>query len=389
MIPISYNIRSLAVRKATTLATATGIALVVAVLASSQMLSNGIRNTLGKAGQPSHAIVLRKGADTEMASNLESRMLNLILASPGVKRDSSGAPRGVGEIVLVLALEKPGTSGQMSNVALRGVSDNVLAFRDQVHIVAGRMAKPGSHEVVIGKRLRGQFKGLDIGQHFELKKNLSVEVVGVFEGSGSSSESEIWGDVDLVRSAFGREAMLSSVIVELESPAKFDAFKLAMERDKQLGLQAFPEIAYYEQQSEGTAKLVTWLTGIVVFFFSIGAIIGATITMYAAVAHRQREIGTLRALGFSRLTIMASFLLEAVLLALLGGVVGAIASLAMGFVKFSMMNMTSWSQISFSFDPTPGILASAVLLGGVMGVLGGLFPAFRAARVSPVEAMRD
>jgi putative ABC transport system permease protein len=389
MIPVAYNIRSLAVRKATTIATATGIALVVAVLASSQMLSNGIRNTLGKAGQPGRAIVLRKGADTEMSSNLENRMLNLILAAPGVKRDSSGQPRGVGELLVVLALEKPGTSGQMSNVALRGVSDNVFQFRDQVKIVAGRPAKPGSHEVVIGQRLRGQFKGLDIGQKFELKKNLNVETVGVFAGNGSSSESEVWGDVDLVRSAFGRDAMLSSVIVELESPAKFDAFKIAMERDKQLGLQAFPEIQYYEQQSEGTAKLVTWLTGVVVFFFSVGAIIGATITMYAAVAHRRREIGTLRALGFSRTTILFSFLLEAVLLALLGGVTGALASLGMGFVKFSMMNMTSWSEISFSFDPTPGILASAVLLGGMMGVLGGVFPAFRASRVSAVEAMRD
>jgi putative ABC transport system permease protein len=269
------------------------------------------------------------------------------------------------------------------------VSDNVLSFRDQVKIVAGRPARPGSHEVIVGKRLRGQFRGLDIGEKFEIKKNLMVETVGVFEGNGSSSESEIWGDVDLVRSAFGREGMLSSVVVELESPLKFDAFKAAMERDKQLGLQAFPEIAYYEQQSEGTSKLVTWLTGVVVIFFSIGAIIGATITMYAAVAHRQREIGTLRALGFSRLTIMSSFLLEAVILALLGGVAGAIASLAMGFVKFSMMNMTSWSEISFSFDPTPGILATAVLVGGLMGVLGGLFPAFRASRVSPVEAMRD
>jgi putative ABC transport system permease protein len=388
MIPIAYNIRSLAVRKATTIATAAGIGLVVAVLAASQMLGNGIRNTLGKAGQVDHAIVLRKGADTEMASNLEGRQLNLILAAPGVKHDSSGAPRGVGELLIVIALEKP-NSVQMSNVAIRGVSDNVLSFRDQVKIVAGRPARPGSHEVIIGKRLRGQFRGLDIGQKFEIKKNLMVETVGVFEGNGSSSESEIWGDVDLIRSAFGREGMLSSVVVELESPLKFDAFKVAMERDKQLGLQAFPEIAYYEQQSEGTSKLVTWLTGVVVIFFSIGAIIGATITMYAAVAHRQREIGTLRALGFSRLTIMSSFLLEAVILALLGGLAGAIASLAMGFVKFSMMNMTSWSEISFSFDPTPGILATAVLTGGLMGVLGGLFPAFRASRVSPVEAMRD
>lgn len=289
----------------------------------------------------------------------------------------------------MIALEKPGQTELISNVTLRGVSDNVFSFRNKARIVEGRPAKPGSHEVVIGQRLRGQFKGLQLGEKFELKKNLMVETVGVFEAEGSSSESEIWCDVDLVRSAFGREGLLSSVLVELESPTKFDAFKNAMERDKQLGLQALPEVQYYEAQSEGTASLVTWLTGVVVFFFSIGAIIGATITMYAAVAHRKREVGTLRALGFSRLTIMSSFLLESVILALIGGIAGALASLAMGMVKFSMMNFNSWSEITFSFDPTPGILGGAVLVGGIMGVLGGIFPAFRAARTSPVEAMRD
>jgi len=389
MIPISYNIRSLAVRKATTIATALGVALVVAVLSASQMLSNGIKNTLGKAGEPNNAIVLRKGADTEMASSLESRMLNLILAAPGIKRDNAGAPRGIGELLVVIALEKPDTSGQVSNVTLRGVSEGALAFHDKVRIVEGRPARPGAPEALIGKRIRGQFKGLEIGQSFEIKKNLEVKAVGVFEADGSSNESEIWTDLDLVRSAFGREGMLSSVLVELESATKFDAFKTAMERDKQLGLQTLPEVAYYEQQSEGTAKLVSWMMGIVVFFFSIGAIIGAMITMYAAVAHRKREVGTLRALGFSRLTILSSFLLESTILAFIGGTVGAVASLAMGFVKFSMMNFNSWSEISFSFDPTPGILATALLIGGVMGVLGGIFPAFRASRTSPVEAMRD
>jgi putative ABC transport system permease protein len=389
MIPIAYNIRSLAVRKATTIATALGIALVVFVLSASRMLSNGIRNTLGKSGEEGHAIVMRKGADTEMASTLETKHVNLILAAPGVKRDSSGAPRGLGELMLVIALEKVSMKDQVSNVILRGVPDNVFAVRDKVKVVAGRPLRPGSDEVMVGKRLRGQFRGLEIGQSFELKKNRKVQTVGVFEASGSSHESEIWGDVDVVRSSFGREGTLSSVSVELESPAKFDIFKTAMERDKQLGLQAFPEIEYFEQQSEGTTNLVNWLSGVIVFFFSVGAIIGAMITMYAAVAHRKREVGTLRALGFSRATIMASFLLESVLLALLGGVAGSLASLAMGLVKFSMMNFSSWATISFSFDPTPGILAFAVLVGGAMGVLGGLFPAFAAARTSPVEAMRD
>jgi putative ABC transport system permease protein len=389
MIPISYNIRSLAVRKTTTIATALGIALVVFVLASSQMLSNGIRNTLGKAGEAGHAVVLRKGADNEMASNLETRLINLIYAAPGVKRDESGQALGVAELVIVIALEKPGTGGLVSNVSVRGVTDNVLQFRPHAKISEGRAAQPGADEAVIGRRLRGQYVGLDLGQSFEIKKNLNLKVVGIIDAEGSSQESEIWTDVEIVRSAFGRDGIVSSVSVALESPAKFDTFRAAMESDKQLGLQTMTEPAYYEKQSEGTAGLVTFLGGAIVFFFSVGAIIGAMITMYAAVSHRKREVGTLRALGFSRSTILFSFLLEAVLLSLLGGLVGALASLGMGFVHFSMMNFNSWSEITFSFDPAPEIVVGALLVGGFMGILGGLFPAVQAARTSPVEAMRD
>lgn len=389
MIPISYNLRSLAVRKTTTIATAAGIALVVFVLASSQMLSNGIHNTLGKAGQADHAIVLRKGADNEMSSNLETKLINLIYAAPGVKRDASGQPIGVAELVLVIALEKPGTNGLVSNVAVRGVPDNVLEYRKHAKIIAGRAAQPGADEAVIGKRLRGQFAGLELGQSFEIKKNLNLKVVGIIDAEGSSQESEIWTSVDIIRSAFGRDGVVSSVSVALESAAKLDTFKAAMESDKQLGLQTMSETVYYEKQSEGTAGLVTFLGGAIVFFFSVGAIIGAMITMYGAVAHRKREVGTLAALGFSPFTILLSFLLEAVLLSLLGGVVGALASLSMGFVHFSMINLNSWSEITFSFDPTPEIIVGALLLGGVMGVLGGLFPAIRAATTSPVEAMRE
>lgn len=389
MIPIRYNLRSLAVRKTTTIATALGIALVVFVLAASQMLSNGIRNTLGKTGDPNRAIVLRKGADGELSSNLETSQVNLVSAAPGIKRDANGRPLTSGEVMLVIALEKPGTNGQVSNVALRGVPGDAFEFRRNAKIVQGRAARPGADEVVIGQRLLGQFSGLSLGEKFEIKKNLDVEVVGVFSAEGSAQESEIWGDLDIVRSSFGREGLVSMVSVELESPSKFDAFKAALESDKQLQLQVSLEPDYYEKQSEGTAMLVTALGGAIVFFFSIGAIIGAMITMYAAVAHRRREVGTLRALGFSRFTIMLSFLLEAVLLALIGGVFGALAALAMGFVKFSMMNFNSWSEVTFSFDPTPQIVFGAVVLGGLMGVLGGLFPAVRAARTSPVEAMRD
>lgn len=389
MIPIRYNIRSLAVRKTTTIATALGVALVVFVLASSQMLSNGIRNTLGRSGDAQRAIVLRKGADNELSSSLESRLVNLVLSAPGVKKSASGAPLGIGELMLVIALDKPGTGGQIANVGLRGVTANVFDFRKSTKIIEGRQARPGADEVVIGQRLNHQFKGLAVGQSFEMKKNLTVQVVGVFASQGSSQESEIWCDLDILRSAFGREGYVSSITVELESPSKLDAFRTNMERDRQLGLQALAEPVYYEKQSESTAMLVTSLGAAIVFFFSIGAIIGAMITMYAAVAHRKREVGTLRALGFSRLTILSSFLLEAVVLALIGGTAGALASLAMGFVKFTMMNFNSWSEITFSFDPTPAILMGSVGLGGAMGVFGGLLPAIRASRVSPVEAMRD
>ncbi len=389
MIPISYNVRSLAVRKTTTFATGFGIALVVFVLAASQMLALGVQKTLGKAGDPSHAFVMRKGADAELSSAIETPKVGLILAGPGVKKDASGKAEGVGEIVVVLALNRADAPDQISNVQLRGIPDDGLGFRDNLHIIAGRPAKPGADEVIIGKRLRGVFKGLDLGQKFEIKKNRQAEVVGVFEAGGASYESEVLADVETVRTSFGREGIVSSVTVKLEGPEKFDAFKAAMNSDKQLGLNAMRETEYYEKQSEGTAKLITFLGGAIVFFFSIGAIIGATITMYAAVSHRRKEVGTLRALGFSRLTILSSFLLESTILAFLGGAVGALCSLAMGLVHFSMMNMASWSEITFSFDPSPQIIARGLVIGALMGVVGGFLPAFRASRISPVEAMRD
>lgn len=387
MIPLSYNVRSLLVRRTTTIATAIGIGLVVFVLAASMMLYNGIQNTLAASGSASNAFVLRKGSDAELSSSIEGQTAKLIMDGPGVKRAESG-PLAVGELVIVIAQEKTGTGGQVSNVQIRGVPANVLAFRPEVTIVAGRTARPGTDEVIIGQRIRGRFQGVDLGGSFELKKNRAVTVVGVFEADGSAFESEIWADLETVRTSFGRDNLVSSVTVQLESPTAFDAFKAHVESDKRLGLEVMRELRYYEKQTEQTGTFILAMGIIISVFFSIGAMIGAMITMYGAVAQRRREIGTLRALGFSRPALMFSFLFEAVALSLMGGVLGIVAALPMGLAEISMMNFATWSEIVFKFELSPGVIITALIFGCGMGILGGFFPAFRAARVSPIEAMR-
>ena len=388
MVPISYNVRSLAVRKSTTAATAGGIALVVFVLAAMLMLSEGVRRTLASTGEPDVAILLRKGSDAELSSGIEIPSVGLILASKQVARRADGSPDGVGEVVVVITTEKLGTEG-VSNVQIRGVDEDVFAFRPEVHIVEGRKARPGADECVIGRAIRGRFKGVDLGQSFQLRKGRDLKVVGIMESGGSSYESEVWADVEAVRSAFGREGIVQSVRVRLLSADAFDTFKREIESNRQLGVEATRETSYYEKQSQGTSMFITGLGAAVSFFFAIGAVIGAMITMYAAVANRKREIGVLRALGFSRGSILISFLIEAVLLSLFGGVIGALASLGLGTVRFSMVNMQSWSEIVFSFDPTPGILVGSLVVAGVMGLVGGFFPALGAARMPLIKALKD
>jgi putative ABC transport system permease protein len=387
LIPIRYNIRSLAVRKTTTIATAFGIALVVFVLASALMLSAGIKRTMSASGNPDTAIVLRVGSDAELGSTVEEAAVPLILAAPGVKVDEQGRPMGTSEVVVVAAMPKVGAVG-VTNVTLRGVQENALRFRPEVRIVAGRPARPGADEVIVGSGIRGRIEGLELDQTFDLKKNRPVKVVGVFEASGSSYESEVWVDAELLRQAFHREGIYSSVRVILESPSKFDAFRAGIDNDKRLGLQAEHETAFYERQSEGVAKFVQVLGTIVSIFFAAGAMIGGMITMYGSVASRQREIGTLRALGFSRTSVLSSFLMEAILLSLIGGAFGLAASMLMGMVHLSMVNPSSWSEVVFSFEPTPRVLTMAFIFTFGMGLVGGLFPAVRAARTSPLQAIR-
>lgn len=386
MVPIRYNFRSLAVRKATTLATAIGIGFVVFVLTGSQMLSEGITKTLTSSGRDDIAIVLRKGSDNELSSTIEDSQISLITGQVGVK-SSNGKPLSAAEVIVVAAMEKIGSPG-VTNLTLRGVGDDVLTFRPSVKVIAGRAPKPGSDEAMVGVRIRGRFRGTDLGQKIEIKKNRAVTVVGIFEDSGSSYESEAWVDIDTLRTSFGREGMRSSVRVQLDSKERFDAFQMAVEQDKRLGLTAMRETKYFEKLSENTSIFFKALGIVVTVFFSIGAIIGAAITMYAAVANRQREIGILRALGFSRFALLVSFVSESVFLALIGGLLGTAGALILGTVKLSVMNFSSWSEIVFTFEPTVGILTAGIVFSLVLGFLGGFLPALRASRVSPVIAMR-
>jgi putative ABC transport system permease protein len=385
MIPVSYNIRNLTVRKTTALAAALGLALVVFVFASTLMLANGIDRTLGRTGSDDVALVMRKGASSELESVVGDDTINLVLNDKTLSQPAFG-PRGLGEVVIVALLDKIGTQGGLSNVTIRGAPRTALEFRPSVKLIAGQ-PPTSADEVLVGKGIRGRFRGLDIGQSFELRKNRPVRVVGVFEDGGSSSESEVWADLDTVRTAFRREGLVSSVRVRVQ-PAKLDAFKASVESNRQLNLQVLKEADYYDKQSEGTSLFIKALGTVIAVFFSFGAMLGGMITMHAAVANRQREIGTLRALGFGRGSILLSFLFESILLGLLGGLIGVAGAMAMGLVRFSMVNFASFSEIVFSFEPTPGILVGSLCFAMLMGLLGGFFPAIRASKVSPVDAMR-
>jgi putative ABC transport system permease protein len=379
-------VRNLVVRKRTTLAAAFGLALVVFVVAGAQMVVHGLEKTLGRGANDDIAIVLRKGSDSELPSGIEDKDVSMVVAA-AQQVGASKTPMSVGEVVVVILLDKIGADG-VSNVTVRGTPEDGLAFRPTIKIIEGRAPSPGADEVIVGSAIRGHFRGLDVGQSFELKKNRKVKVVGVFEDQGSSYESEVFVDLHVLRQTFAREGYVSSVRVRLDSPSKFDAFKANIESNRQLGLNVMRDADYFEKQSEATAlllKVIGWMIGI---FFSIGAMIGATITMNAQVAGRTREIGTLRALGFSRASILFSFLLESIVLALVGGAVGAVGALGLSMIKVSLINQASWSEIAWRFEASPKILVSSVILAGFMGIVGGFLPAIRAARVSPVEAMR-
>jgi putative ABC transport system permease protein len=385
MVPLRYNVRSLAVRKITTLATAGGIALVVFVFAAAQMLGAGAQKAMVTSGRPDNVIILRKGSDAELSSAVGNDYKKLGDRPEVAQVGGVGA---VGEIVIVITAELADGSGGLSNVLVRGTSAEGIAFRPEFKLVSGRLPKPGTNEAIVGKAISGRFKGVGPGGRFELRRNRPLEVVGEFSAGGASLESEVWGDLDVIRKYLGRESVVSSVRVRLTSASAFEAYRMAVESDKSFSVKAMREPDYYRKQSEGLSSFLQGLGTAVAILFSIAAMLGAAITMNGAVANRSKEIGTLRALGFSRISILTSFVIEAIFLSLLGGAVGLVFVMLLSLVSFPVMNFQTFSEIIIGFEATPQIVISSLVFSMVMGLLGGLFPAIRASRVSPVEAMR-
>jgi len=277
MLIVKYNLRSLLARKATAAATALGVALATLVFAASWMLAAGVTKTVGEGGRDDNAIVVRKGSETELNSNFDAQSVGLILSAPGVKKDGERA-LGAAETVVVAAVPKTGGRG-ISNVTLRGVVEGSYWLRDDLKIVEGQKPRPGTDEAMIGSRLRGRFEGFELGKPFELRKNRPVTIVGVFDDNGHASESEVWLDRDVLAAAFGRATTVSSVHVRLDGKARFTAFQSAIEQDKRLGLGAIAEPEFLEHQSEGLSLFLRVMGTVIGVFFSMGAMLGATMTI--------------------------------------------------------------------------------------------------------------
>jgi len=384
-IPYSYSFRNLWTRRLTTLLTASGMGLVVFVFAATLMLAEGLQQTLVATGSPDNAIVIRKSANSEVQSAVERGQAALIESQPEVAVGQDGKPLLAKELVVLINLKKRG-SDKPANVVIRGVSAASLQLRPAVHLKAGRLPRPGSAEVVAGESIARRFQGCGMGETLRFGMR-DWRVVGVFDAGSTGFSSEIWGDSDQMMQAF-RRPVYSSVIFRMRDPSEFDAFKARVEGDPRLTVEAKRETRYYLDQSEAMARFLRILGMVLTIVFSIGAVIGATITMYAAVANRVGEIGTLRALGFQKGSILSAFIMEALLLGLCGGVLGVGAASFMQLITISTMNWASFSELAFSFTLTFGILWKSLLFSAVMGLVGGMLPAVRAARMNIVTALR-
>lgn len=385
-IPFSYSWRNLITRRLTTFLTAGGMALVVFVFASIMMLSNGLEKTLVETGSDQNVIITRKGANSEMQSGVDRNQASIIETQPEVATGPDGRPLVTRELVVPIGLIKRGTQ-KPSNVIIRGISQASLVLRPQVRLVQGRMPRSGSSEIMVGNSIARRFHGVGLGEslHFAMR---DWQVVGIFDAGTTGFSSEVWGDVDQIMQAF-RRPVYSSLTFRLRDAADFQAMKERIETEPRLTVEVRREKKYYHDQSEAMSKFIRILGIALTIIFSLGAIIGALITMYAAVANRVGEIGTLRALGFQRLSILAAFLAEAVFLGLLGGVSGIILASFMQLITISTMNWQTFSELAFSFTLSFSIVLKSLLFALFMGLVGGVIPAFRASRLKIVDALRE
>ncbi len=385
-IPLAYIARNLWVRRVTTLLTAGGMALVVFVFATVLMMSEGIRATLVATGQPDNVLVLRKGAGAEINSGITRGQAAIIESLPGIATNGLGERLLSKEPVVLNTLPKR-SNGKPSNVTLRGTSALGMELRPQVRIVEGRMFRPGTSEIIAGRAVANGFEGAALGETLRFGQREWL-VVGVFDAARSGFDSEIWGDAEQMMPAFRRNAY-STIVLRLADPAAFARLRDSILADPRLQLEAKPEIQFYAEQSEALATFIRILGLSLSAIFSVGAIVGAMITMFAAVAQRTGEIGTLRALGFRRSAVLLAFLGEALLLALVGGVIGLAAASGMQAMGISTVNFQTFSELAFQFKLTPGIAARTLLFALAMGFVGGFIPAWRAARMKIVDCLRE
>jgi putative ABC transport system permease protein len=384
-LPISYNVKSLRVRWQVTLLAVIGIALVVAVFVVLAALAAGFQYALRATGRPDNAIVVQKGSTSEITSGIRRDNANFIAVDNRVARDAKGQPLASPEIALVAALPRL-ADGVNMNVMLRGVTPRAFEVRGGIKLIEGRSFTPGLYELIVGTHVRDRY-GLSIGKTLKLQRQ-TWTVVGIFESSGSGFENEIWGDADVFGPAFNRTGGYQVLVVRLADPTSLDAFARSIATNPNMQLELKPEIDFYDGQAGPTLSAITGLTWFVSLIMAIGAVVGAMNTMYAIVSARTREIGTLRALGFSRLSILVSFVLESLVLALVAGLLGCLIALPANGIS-AAGGGTTFTDFAYAFRVTPGAIGVGLIFALIMGFLGGLLPAFRAARLPITTALRE
>lgn len=386
-VPVSYNFRSIKARWSSTIVAILGIAGTVGVFVAVLSLAKGFKATLVASGSPGNALVMRAGSPSEMMGGVTLDSVRVVQDAPGVARDASG-PLVTQEMVGVMPFPLISTDTD-ANVQVRGVSPNVLRVRTFVKIIQGRMFQSGLSELVAGKNASHTYKGLTLGNTVNFGGG-QWKVVGIFDAGGSAFDSEVWCDGTILQRLMKRPPdIFQSVTAHLTSPEAFQQFKDAVTSDPRMNVDVTREIDYYAKQSTVMTRLITVLGGLVAAIMAIGAIFGALNTMYSAVAERGREIATMRAVGFSTSNVILSFLFEALLIALVGGIIGCLAVLPLNGLTTQTMNFQTFSSLAFAFKITFGLLLMGVLFGVVMGILGGMLPAIRAA-VRPVAvALRE
>jgi putative ABC transport system permease protein len=384
-LPFSYSLRNLWTRRLTTVLTAGGMALVVFVFSAILMLSDGLQKTLVETGSYDNVVVIRKGSSTEVQSGVDREQANIVETEPEIAIGGDGKKLLANEMVVLINLPKK-DADKPANVVIRGISPGSFHLRPQIRLHEGRYPRPGSSEIIVGMSIYRTFKnaGINDAIHCALRE---WRIVGIFNAGNTGFSSEIWGDADQLMQAY-RRPVYSSVIFKLRNPSEFDNVKLRIESDPRLTLEARRETKYYLDQSEMMAKFLRILGLSLSIIFSAGAIIGAMITMYAAVATRTREIGTLRALGFRRRSILTAFILESLLLGVIGGFTGLFIASFMQFITISTMNFQTFAELAFSFVLTFENICTAMAFSLIMGLLGGVLPAIRASRMNIVDAMR-